>query len=61
MRTAKLGYYGDRNPVRLGIQRDELRSAFSRRPNHIRIETLEGFIVLTDPQMASYRHRDNDS
>jgi hypothetical protein len=61
MRTAKLGYYGDRNPVRLGLQRGELTAAFNRRPNHIRVETLEDMIVLTDPQMASFRRRQSDS
>jgi len=55
MQFAHIGYYTDRNKARVPIDKQLLQSVYGRRVERLRVEALDGFIVLTDPQDAQYR------
>lgn len=49
MDFAKVGYYSDRQKARVPVDRGAIRAAFGERLDTLRVETFEGYIVLTDP------------
>lgn len=59
MQFVKVGYYDDRNRARVPIDKGALQSCFQRRPQRLRVEVLDGYVVLTDPQDAQWRSRND--
>lgn len=58
MEFAALGYYSGRDKVRVPIDRGTIRAAFGNHPQRLRVEALEGCIVLTDPSGPSFHDLD---
>jgi hypothetical protein len=58
MEIAQVGYYEGRNKARVPVQKGSIRAALGERTDTLRIETLEGMIVLTHPADPSFRDRD---
>jgi len=58
MDIVQVGYYSGRNKARVPIDKGSIRVALGNRTDKIRVETLEGMIVLTHPSDPSYRDRD---
>lgn len=61
MDFAQVGYYSDRKKARVPIDRGGIRTVFGRRPEVLRVEFTEYYIVLTDPEQANYYQLINDS
>jgi len=59
MDFAKVGYYPQRAKARVPIDKGSLRAAFGNRPDRVRVEVMEGFIVLTDPNEQAWRFRND--
>lgn len=55
MEFAQVGYYSDRKKARVPIHRDSIRTCFGRRPEVLRVEFREGYMVLTDPEQESFQ------
>lgn len=57
MDIVQVGYYDGRNKARVPVQKGSIRAALGERTDQLRVETLEGMIVLTHPADPSYRDR----
>lgn len=49
-----------KNQGRLGIDKGGTEAALGRRPQRVRIEYMEGFIVMTDPKDSAWIQRGAD-
>lgn len=59
MDFAKIGYYDRRQRARVPIDKGDIRAAFGQRPERLRVEVLEGAIILTDPKDQQWRYRND--
>jgi hypothetical protein len=58
MHIVKVGYYNGRNKARVPVDRGAIKASLGRQPDRMRLETLEGAIVLTDVRGPAWRDRD---
>lgn len=58
MQSLTAGYYEGRATARVGIPKGEIQAAFHRLPREMRLEVIEGALVLTDPRDRPYTYRD---
>jgi hypothetical protein len=58
MDIISIGYYDDRRAARIPIDRYDLRSAFDQRPQQLRYEVFDGYVVLTEPTERAFARRD---
>jgi len=58
MQIVKVGYYQGRNKARVPVDRGAIKAAYGRQPDRMRVETLEGAIILTDVRSRAWRDRD---
>lgn len=58
MEFPKVGYYDDRNKARVPIDRGAIKAAFGQRKKRLRVEVMEGYIVLTSPDGPKYTELD---
>jgi len=59
MDFAKVGYYDRRQKARVPVDRGAIRAAFGEQVDRVRLEVLEGAIILTDPRDQQWRHRND--
>jgi hypothetical protein len=57
MDIVQIGYYTQRRKARVPIDRGALKASFGERPQELRAEFFDGFVVLTDVSEPAWRNR----
>ena len=59
MDIAQIGYYKQRQKARVPLDRGALKASFGQRPQELRAEFFDGFVVLTDVAEPAWRNRND--
>lgn len=56
----KIHWRDEKNQGRVGIDKGGTEASLGRRPKYFRIEYMDGYIVITDPQDKPFIRRGDD-
>jgi len=58
MDFATVGNYRGRSKAAVWVDKGVIRAVMGEQKDRVRVEAMEDFIVLTDPQEQQFRYRD---